>query len=129
VLGSSRRGTDQTVSIGPTTRQLLHDLRCPIASAPRGLSTRPGWALRRIAVGCDGSTPAAAALALGQLLAYAAGAELHVLGAVDDRIPSPRSAQQRAQSPRDEWEPTIDGQIAALEHKIAEETDDDCTGV
>lgn len=52
-----------------------------------------------------------------------------MLGAVDDRIPSSRSAQQRVQSPRDEWKPAIDGRIAALEHKIDEVTGDDCTGV
>jgi len=118
VVGSSRHGTDEQVSIGHTTRQLLHDLGCPIAVAPRGLSRRPGWALRRIAVGFDGGRHATAALALGQQLAQAADAELHVLGAIDDRIPSPSWAEMWLQPFRDEREKTIDGQVAALEREI-----------
>jgi nucleotide-binding universal stress UspA family protein len=125
VLGSTGPDAGQTVSSGHTTRQLLHDLSCPIALAPRGLSTRRGWALRRIAVGYDGGKHTAAALALGQQLAYAADAELHVLGAVDDRVPSPRRAQQRVQQLGDESEQTLDERVAALKRQIDEVVDDD----
>ncbi|HEX5193195.1 MAG TPA: universal stress protein [Solirubrobacteraceae bacterium] len=118
VLGSSRRGLDQKVSIGHTTRQLINDLACPLAVAPRGLSTRPEFALRRIAVGFDGGPHAAAALVIGQQLAQGAGAELHVLGAVDDRIPWPTWAEMWLQPFRDEWREAIDGQVADLEHTI-----------
>lgn len=120
VLGSNRRGTAQRVSIGHTTRQLMHDLTCPLAIAPRGLAARPGYALRRVAVGFDGGTHAAAALALGAELARGAGAKLHVLGAIDDRLPSPSWAEMWMQPFRDEWEQVIDGQLAALKREVEE---------
>jgi nucleotide-binding universal stress UspA family protein len=120
VLGSSRRGADQKITIGHTTRQLIHDLTCPIAIAPRGLASRPEYALRRVAVGFDGGTHAAAALALGRELAEGAGAELHVLGVVDDRIPSPSWAEMWLQPFRDEWEKAIDEQLTTLERQIDE---------
>ena len=117
VLGSNRRGSDQQVSIGHTARELIHDLACPIAVAPRGLATRPGYALRRIAVGFDGGTHAAAALALGSELARAAGAELHVLGTIDDRVPSPSWAEMWLQPFRAEWEKAVEQQLADLKRE------------
>ncbi|HEX5192032.1 MAG TPA: universal stress protein [Solirubrobacteraceae bacterium] len=118
VLGSSRRGPDQKVSIGRTARQLLHDLSCPLAIAPRGLASRPGWALRRIAVGFDGGTHAAAALKLGQQLTRGTDAELHVLGAIDDRFPTPNWATTWLEPFRDEWDNAVDEQLTTLARQI-----------
>ena len=124
VLGSSGRGPEGQVSIGHTARQLLHDLSCPLAVAPRGLAGRSGWALRRIAVGFDGGTHAAAALALGQQLARGADAELHVLGAIDDRFPTPSWATTWLQPFRDEWEKIVDEQIPTLARQIDDAIED-----
>ena len=87
VLGSSRHGRDGRVRIGKRTRQLLCHFECALAVAPRGLHTRADFALRRIAVGYDGSPESEAALAMAGSLALAAGAELNVCGVVDDRFP------------------------------------------
>ncbi len=94
VVGSSRHGPAAQVSIGRLTRQLLSDLHCGLAIAPRGLSEeRPGagpaaLALRRIGVGFDGGPEATAALATAAAIATGAGAELVVRGAIDDRVPA-----------------------------------------
>ncbi len=118
VVGSSGRGVPGTVSIAHTTRQLLHDLTCPIAIAPLGLSSHPGYALRRIAVGFDGGRHASAALEHARALAQRASAELVVLGVVDDRITIPRWAELWLQPFRDEWEQAVNDQIQQLEQQI-----------
>lgn len=119
VLGSSRRGADGKVSIAHTTRQLMHDLRCPIAIAPRGLSLRADVALRRIAVGFDGGSHARAAFDLALQLARHANAELVVHGVIDDRIPTPSWAETWLQPFRDEWEKAVDDQIQNLKQQAA----------
>jgi nucleotide-binding universal stress UspA family protein len=86
VLGSSRLGPPDRVRIGKRTRQLLCGFECSLAVAPRGFHRREDPRLRRIGVGHDGGPEAGAALALAAALALRCGAELHVLGVVDDRI-------------------------------------------
>ena len=87
VLGSSRHGREGRVRIGKRTRQLLCHFECALAVAPRGMQTRPDFGLGSIGVGYDGSPESQSALALAGAIAIAAGAELHVCGAVDDRLP------------------------------------------
>jgi len=87
VVGSSRRGLPGHVRIGKRTRQLLCNLHCPLAVAPRGLGAAPEGRLSHIGVGYDGSEESRAALALAGSLALAAGAKLLVRGVVDDRLP------------------------------------------
>ena len=55
--------------------------------APRGMHTSPAPGFRRIGVGYDGGPESEAALALAASVARAAGAELHLWGVVDDRMP------------------------------------------
>jgi nucleotide-binding universal stress UspA family protein len=86
-IGSSPDGRAGEVSIGHKTRQLLDELECVLAIAPRGLRARGPLALRRVAVGFDGGPEAVAALATAATLAAGAGAELIVRGVLDDRIP------------------------------------------
>ena len=50
--------------------------------------SRPLQELRRIGVGYDGGPESDAALSLAGSIAGAAGAELHLCGVVDDRLPS-----------------------------------------
>lgn len=118
VVGSSRHGADQTVSIAHTTRQLVHDLTCPIAIAPRGLSSRQGFALRRIAVGFDGGSHASAAVDLALQLAQSAGAELVIRGVIDDRIASPSWAEMWLVPFRDEWEQAVEDQMQKLKQQV-----------
>lgn len=87
VLGSSRRGPAGRALIGKRTRQLLCNFDCPLAVAPRGLAERDGWGLKRVGVGFDGGQEAGAALRFAAGLAVAAGAELRIRAAVDDRVP------------------------------------------
>jgi len=87
VLGSTPRGPVGQISIGHNTRQLLDELGCALAIAPRGLRTGGQLKLRRIAVGFDGGREATAALATAASLAGGSGAELIVRGVIDDRIP------------------------------------------
>jgi nucleotide-binding universal stress UspA family protein len=87
-LGSSPGGPAGEVSIGHNTRQLLDELECALAIAPRGLGSRGPLAFGRIAVGFDGGSEAMGALATAATLAAASGAELLVRGVIDDRIPA-----------------------------------------
>ena len=118
VVGSSRRGAEGTVSIAHTTRQLIHDLRCPIAVAPRGLSSRAGFALRRIAVGFDGGSHACAALDLALQLAQRSHAELFVRGVVDDRITTPSWTEMWLKPFRDEWENAVEDEIQQVRQQL-----------
>jgi len=88
VVGSSREAPEGRVWIGKRTRQLLYELECALAVAPRGLRSREGIALRRIGVGYDAGPEAEAALALAGSIAAAGGGELRICGVVDDRIPA-----------------------------------------
>jgi nucleotide-binding universal stress UspA family protein len=118
VVGSSRDGADGQISIGHTTRQLLHDLSCPIAIAPRGLSARGQFALRRVAVGFDGGPHSHVALALARRLAEQASAELVVRGVVDDRLPSSSWTRAWVDPFRDEWLKALDDQAVALRRQL-----------
>lgn len=86
VVGSSRLGPEGHVRIGKRTRQLLCNLECALAVAPRGMHLNP-HPLRRIGVGFDGGPESEAALALAASIALGAGAELLVQAVVDDRLP------------------------------------------
>lgn len=88
VIGSSPGGPAGEVSIGHTTRQLLDELECALAIAPRGLRSRHHLDLRRVAVGFDGGAEARVALATAATLASGSGAELIVRGVIDDRVPA-----------------------------------------
>jgi nucleotide-binding universal stress UspA family protein len=87
VVGSSRDASDGRVRIAKRTRQLLGHFEYPLAIATRGVHTQPPMSLRKVGVGYDGGAEAALALALAGSIAAAAGAELEVRGAVDDRVP------------------------------------------
>ena len=88
VVGSSRRGPTGVVSIGSRTRQLIDDLDCALAVAPRSLSERHPLRLTRIGAGYDGGPESRAALATAIQIASGAGAELTVRGVIDDRVPA-----------------------------------------
>jgi nucleotide-binding universal stress UspA family protein len=86
-LGSSCHAAQGRVRIGKVTRQLLCHFECALAIAPRGLHSQLPFRIRRVGVGYEGGPKSEAALDLAASVAAAAGAELHVLGVVDDRIP------------------------------------------
>jgi nucleotide-binding universal stress UspA family protein len=70
--------------------------------------------VRRIAVGYDGAPESRAALALAAALAVRAGAELRVVGVIDDRVPSfPWSLQLRQTV--DVWDELLEGDRVELE--------------
>lgn len=88
VMGSSRHAPPGHVRVGKRTRQLLCHFEYALAVAPRGLHAQRDFSFKRIGVGYDDSPESRAALAWAGALAVAAGAELHVRGVVDDRIPT-----------------------------------------
>ncbi len=75
VIGSAHRGRLGRVLLGDVGRDVLHDAPCAVAVAPKGLGA---VALRRIAVGYDGTPEAKAALTLARDLAADHGAALTV---------------------------------------------------
>jgi nucleotide-binding universal stress UspA family protein len=87
VIGSGRNGADGQVRLGRDAQELLCDLECPIAIAAHGMRNLHNPGIDRVGVGFDGEPEARAALALAASIAKAAGAELEVLGVVDDRVP------------------------------------------
>lgn len=88
VVGSGRHGAIGEVSIGSRTRQLIEELGCAVAIAPRGLRQRGPLELRRIGVGYDGGPEARDALTAARQLATGARAELIVRAVIDDRVPA-----------------------------------------
>jgi nucleotide-binding universal stress UspA family protein len=88
VVGSSRHGAHGRVRVANRTRQLIHDLQCALAIAPRGLSERSPLRFHRIGVGYDGGPESEGALALAGAIASSCGAELYLCGVIDDRIPA-----------------------------------------
>lgn len=117
VVGSSRRGPAKTVCIGKRTRQLLGQLRCSLAIAPRGLSEQPGYRLRQIAVGCDAEPESMAALTVAAGLAAASGARLSVQGVVDDRIPLAWGGAWR-EAMTEAWTEVMASEIEALRRRL-----------
>jgi nucleotide-binding universal stress UspA family protein len=103
------------VRIGKRTRQLLCSFKCPLAIAPRGMHKKPTRELRRVGVGFDGGREADTALMLAGSIGRGAGAELHLCGVVDDRVPPipwPALLAGRAAIPR--WEETVLAQMNGL---------------
>jgi len=88
VVGSSRDAADGRVRIGKRTRQLLGQLACPIAVAPRGLADRRDFSIRSIGVAYDIGPESEAALAVAHALAANSGAGLHIRTVIDDRVPA-----------------------------------------
>jgi nucleotide-binding universal stress UspA family protein len=120
VVGSSRHAGRGHVRIGKRTRQLLGEIKCPLAIAPRGLHQEPVRELRRIGVGYDGSHEADAALGLAGAIAQAAGAELHVTAVVDDRIPPIGwSAMARGGAAVPRWEEAVLAELRSLRELVA----------
>jgi nucleotide-binding universal stress UspA family protein len=117
-LGSSPGGPDGEVSIGHNTRQLLDELECALAIAPRGLRLRGPLELHRIAVGFDGRAEATGALATAATLAAASGAELLVRGVIDDRIPALGWPHVWMGAIMEAWRDVMDDEAAALRAQV-----------
>jgi nucleotide-binding universal stress UspA family protein len=118
--GSSRHGRPGEVSIGRTTRQLLDQVQCSLAIAPRGLSAEGELRFRRIGVGFDGGPEARAALRVAAVIASGCGAQLVVRGVVDDRIPALGWPHLWIESMTESWHEVMDDEAASL-RRMAEE--------
>lgn len=114
VVGSSRQAPEGQVRIGKRTRQLLGHFEWPLAIAARGLHERPAAPLARIGVGYDGGPESLAAVALAGSIAVAAGAELKVLGVVDDRIPAITWSVTSGAPVTSEWEAAMEAELESL---------------
>lgn len=112
VVGSSRHATAGRVQIGKRSRQLLSELRCAVAIAPRGLHRKEDYRLRHVGVGYDGHHEATDALVLAGSLAHAADADLHICGVVDDRLSPPSWSATTTVDPL--WEERIAAEMDAL---------------
>ena len=110
VVGSSPKAPDGAVRIGRRTRQLLHELECPLVVAARGFSARSAPRLRRIGVGFEGSEESRLALATATTIAAGCGVELTVRAVLDDRIP--RIGWRDAY--KDSWAELMNGELDSL---------------
>ena len=120
VVGSSRHAADGRVRIGKRTRQLLCNFECALAVAPEGLRDRGMEPPRRIGVGYDGGPESDAAVQLASSLAAGSGAELGVVGIVDDRLPSTGWSYVWADDMVKDWEETLEHRSKSLlEHAEA----------
>ncbi len=117
-VGSSRNAEVGQVAIGRCTRQLLHELDCALAIAPRALAQRGKLDLRRIAVGYDGSPEAQAALVIGAQIAAGSGARLVVRGVVDDRMPPLGWQRARLDPLMTSWRELMDKEVARLRAQL-----------
>ena len=123
VVGSSRHAREGRVRIGKRTRQLLGEIKCPLAIASRGLHADPDRGLRRIGVGYDGTPEADVALGLAGSIALAAGAELKVMAVVDDRLPPIGwSALARGGAAVPIWEEAVLAEMDSLRELVASAT-------
>ena len=120
VVGSSRHAEEGRVRIGKRTRQLLCHFECALAVAPRGMHANPEVEFTRIGVGYDGSPESEAALALGGAVAVAADAELHVLGVVDDRMPTNGWSSVWLGEMTTEWQAIVREELGSLRKHAAE---------
>jgi nucleotide-binding universal stress UspA family protein len=88
VLGSGRACEPGNALAGRTGRQVLHNAPCAVAFAAAGLHEAGApVALRKVVVGLDDTPESEAAVQLARDLAHGAGAEVDVVGVVDDRLP------------------------------------------
>ncbi|HEY4279958.1 MAG TPA: universal stress protein [Conexibacter sp.] len=88
VLGSSAKARDGQVRVGRDARHMLSSAPCAVAIAARGLHEVPGFAVRRIVVGVEGSREGEAALEWAASLAHGLIAELTAIAVVDEKIPA-----------------------------------------
>lgn len=86
VVGSGGERRPGCTHLGRTGRRLVHDLPCALAVAADGVADGD-FALRRIVVGVDGWAGSRAVLAVARDLAAASGAELAVVGVVEEGVP------------------------------------------
>jgi nucleotide-binding universal stress UspA family protein len=119
VVGSSRHASRGRVRIGKRTRQLLGEIHCPLAIAPRGLRAGPDRGLRWIGVGYDGTREAEVALGLAGSIAAGAGAKLHVTAVVDGRVPPIGwSALARGGAATPRWEDGVLAEMRSLRERV-----------
>ena len=114
VCGSSPHGAEGRVSIGRTSRQLLGQVSCALAIAPRGLSARQRLSFTRIGVGFDGGREARAALSIAAAIAAGCGAVLVIRGVIDDRIPKLTWPNLSIKPFMESWNAVMDADVAAL---------------
>ncbi len=114
VCGSSRHGAEGRVSIGVTSRQLLGQVPCALAIAPRGLSARKPLSFTRIGVGFDGEPEARTALSMAATIAAGCGAELIVRGVIDDRVPKLTWPNLWIKPFMESWNAAMDAEVTAL---------------
>ena len=102
--------------IGKRTRQMLCHFGTALAIAPRGIHLKSASDLTQVGIGLDGGAESQAALALAASIARTAGAELHVCGVVDDRLPRIGwSALSMSGATAARWEEGVLAEMEALQ--------------
>lgn len=124
IVGSSRHASDGRARIGKRTRQLLDQLHCALAVAPRGLHTRPELRFGRVGVGFDGSPESEAALAFAESVAASADAQLEVLVVVDNRMPALGWGFVWIGAMIEEWESVVGDHLRSLRDRAAAKADE-----
>ena len=114
VVGSSRRARHGRARIGRRTRQLLGEVRCALAVAPRGLCAVGPRQLSVVGVGYDGSPEASEALRVAGQLASAAGARLRLRVVADDRFPYVGWTPRSGPDVQEIWDALIEPNVESL---------------
>lgn len=123
VIGSTHRTDRGAVGVGRHGRQIVHDARCPVALAARGVASEPGRP-RRIVVGIDGSPESHAALAAAQELAGDDASRIVVVAVAEDKLPT-TMAPLGAPLQIGQWESIVQARRAHAAQLIDEVTADD----
>ena len=119
VVGSSNKAREGSVRIGKRVRQLIGDVSCGLAIAPRGSRRNPIGPFRRIGVGYDAGPESTSALSLAASISAAAGAQLHVCGVVDDRAKSALWSSRRPAPALPELDDLVANESRLLQEKAA----------
>jgi nucleotide-binding universal stress UspA family protein len=114
VVGSSHRARHGQVRIARRTRQLLGELRCALALAPRSLCAAGLGQLSTIGVGYDGSPEAREAVRVAGQLASAAGARLRLRAVADDRLPYVWWAPTSGPGVQEVWDALFEPDVGSL---------------
>jgi nucleotide-binding universal stress UspA family protein len=121
VVGSSHKAAEGSVRIGKRARQLIGYAGCALAIAPRGMHNKTDIPLNRIGVGYEGGPESGAALSLAASIAGAAGAQLHVVGVVDDRAKAARWSPSGAQALAPELDARVRAELELLRDRAVTE--------
>lgn len=124
VVGSPHRGAVGRVLLGSLGHSLLNGAPCPVLVAPKGYAREEHPSFRRIAVACDGSPEAKAALGEAEEIARLSNATIEILTVVSTpvlaTVPGPVNAGYIPSYPAEPDE-VIEEAVASIDPRLGAE--------